>query len=317
MLRTITITDAHLAGAKSQRLDKLLATLFPEFSRGAMQRLVAEGHVQIDAQPCRSPRQLVAAGHVISADLSAATHTAAETDCQPEPIALEVVYEDAAILVVNKPAGMVVHPARHHRHGTLQAGVLHHHPAAAALPRGGLVHRLDKDTSGLLVVAKTAAAQKHLIAQFKTRQIGRHYLAVVFGTPPPTGVVDAAIARSRSNHTKMAVRHAGRAARTRFARPQQWRGFALLQCQLESGRTHQIRLHLEHAGYPIVGDPVYRTRARAHALAVSRQLLHAYRLHLLHPQNEESMQWECPPPDDMQAAIDYLATHHSLPPDGA
>lgn len=309
MLQTNTITtisDAHLQGVPQLRLDKILALLFPDFSRAAMKQLIVSGHVQVDDAVCSSPRQMIRAGAVIAADLSAATARLEGDECEPEAMSLDIIFEDESLLIINKPAGIVSHPAHHHRSGTLQAGVLHHHPDAAGLVRGGLVHRLDKDTSGLLVVAKTAKAQKHLINQFKNRDIGRHYYAIVFGAPPRTGIIDAAIDRNRHQPTKMAVQRLGKRAVTRFFVVQQWHGFSLLQCELETGRTHQIRLHLEHYGFPIVGDPVYRTRARAHPLPAHRQMLHAKQLHLIHPTQQTAMHWDSPLPADMQAAIDYL-----------
>ena len=278
--------------------------LWCEHSRVVMQNLIKDGRVCVDDVVCRRAAQTITAGQWLSVDLSAvATPT---TDCAAEDIALDIVHEDAALIIVNKPAGMVVHPGHGNSTGTLMAALLHHHTGAVNLVRGGIVHRLDKGTSGLLAAAKTPRAQNNLIAQFKRRDIGREYLALVHGEPPATGVINLPLGRDRRAPTRMAARFAGKESITRFSVEKRWNGFALLRCRLETGRTHQIRVHLEHNGYPLVGDPIYRRRARPSGLSIQRQALHATLLRLCHPANGEQRQWQAPPPPDMLQAIREL-----------
>ncbi len=274
-----------------------------------LQELIAAGGVLLGGQPCLRPSQKITPGCEIglNQDLLVSMEPANE-DCVAEAIALDIIYEDEWLLVVNKAAGLVTHPGHGNRHGTLQSGLLHHHSAATALVRGGIVHRLDKDTSGLLAVAKTIPAQRKLIAQFKTRAIGREYLALVHGTPPPTGAIERPIRRHPQDPLRMAVGKEGKEALTYFHKEQQWRGFALLRCRLETGRTHQIRVHLEHDGFPIVGDKVYRRRAVPLPFLAPRQMLHATQLRLLHPHSNEECRWDCPPPPDMQEIMTQLSS---------
>ena len=237
-----------------------------------------------------------------------------DDSCAPEDIALNVVYEDDDITVINKPPGLVVHPGRGNRSGTMQSALLFRRPEVASLPRAGIVHRLDKDTSGLMVTANNIRAQQSLTLQFQQRTAGREYLALVFGEPPQTGVIDRPLARSRRDHTKMAVREGGRNALTRYAVQKRWRGLALLRCYLETGRTHQIRAHLEHAGFPLAGDAAYRKRARALPFDLPRQMLHAETLRLQHPASGDAREWKQQPPPDMQkvlAQLDQCATTQS------
>ena len=282
-----------------------MAMLWPEYSRTAIQKSIKNGEVRLDGIVCCRSSQPVVAGQRLQAVFS---QPPPSNDCAPEALALDIVYEDNSLLVINKPAGLVCHPGHGNRQGTLQAGLLHHFALAKELPRGGLVHRLDKDTSGLLVAAKTPQAQRRLIAQFKQRTIRRIYLALVQGTPPPTGRVDLPIGRHRHQPTKMAVRTNGKPAVTRFVVEKQWRNFAFLRCFLETGRTHQIRVHLAHKGYPIVGDRLYAAGRKVPATIpdIARQALHAVCLQLLHPSNGELCEWECPPPADMTAAMRQL-----------
>ena len=280
-------------------MDKTLSDLFPQHARATIQQLIANGAVWINGESCQRTARRLAAPCEVAVDFSALPPR--EEDCHPEDLPLDIVYEDDAIVVVNKSAGMVVHPGNGNRHGTLQSALLFRHPPAAALPRAGIVHRLDKNTSGLLVAAKTETARRRLIEQFKSRDIGREYLAIVHGTPPPTGLIDRPLALDKNR--RMAVRHRGKEAITRYALVRQWAGFAMLRCFLETGRTHQIRAHLEYAGFPIVGDPEYRLRARALPFKLERQALHAETLRLIHPSNGESQQWKTAPPSDMQNII--------------
>lgn len=287
--------------ASADRLDKALAGLFPGHPRAAWKTLIESGAVQVGGATARAAR---APGHgaEIAVDFSAMPSRPPD-DCEAEDLPLDIVHEDGDIIVVDKPAGMVTHPGAGSRHGTLQAALLFHHPAAAAMPRAGIVHRLDKGTSGLLVAAKHEAARLALIAQFKSRTIRRQYLAIVHGCPPATGLVDRPLAPRAPG--KMAVRHGGKEALTRYAVLKQWPAFALLRCWLETGRTHQIRAHLEHAGHPVAGDPDYRRRARALPFRMDRQALHAESLHLVHPGSGPG-EFRAEPPADIQAALQAL-----------
>ena len=226
-----------------------------------------------------------------------------------EAIALDIVHEDAALLVLNKPAGLVVHPGSGNWQGTLLNGLLHHHPPLAGIPRAGIVHRLDKDTSGLLVVAKTLEAQTDLVRQLQARTVVRKYLALVYGEVARDGKVDAPIGRHLTQRTRMAVTEHGRAARTHYRVLERYAKATLLECSLDTGRTHQIRVHLQAIGHPLVGDPVYRAgrgAAPGPLASFKRQALHAYRLGLVHPASGAAMQWEVPLPADMRALLDTL-----------
>ena len=216
------------------------------------------------------------------------------------------MHEDKALLVLDKPAGLVVHPGSGNWQGTLLNGLLHHHPALAAIPRAGIVHRLDKDTSGLLVVAKTLQAQTDLVRQLQARTVKRQYLALVHGAVARDGEVDAPIGRHQTQRTRMAVTEHGRQARTRYRVLERYAGATLLECSLDTGRTHQIRVHLQSIGHPLVGDPVYRAGrgvAPGPLTSFKRQALHAYRLGLVHPASGAAMQWESPVPEDMRALL--------------
>jgi 23S rRNA pseudouridine1911/1915/1917 synthase len=224
-----------------------------------------------------------------------------------EPIALNVIHEDDALLVVDKPAGLVVHPGSGNWEGTLLNAVLHHAPQCAALARAGIVHRLDKDTSGLLVVAKTAEAQTDLVRQLQARTIKREYLAIVHGVLEANGAVDAPIGRHPVERTRMAVAARGKPARTHYTVQRRFSHATLVKCRLETGRTHQIRVHMRSIGHPIVGDPVYGPRqARREEPRFPRQALHATRLALVHPATHEPAEWVSPLPDDMRKLLDAL-----------
>lgn len=286
-----------------------MAMLFPRRSRAGWQRRITEGAVFVGGEQCRRASCKLRGGEEMAvrlADIGEDEDAAADDNCAPEDIALAIVYEDDDIVVINKPPGLVVHPGRGNKAGTMQAALLFRRPASAGLDRAGIVHRLDKDTSGLIVAANNKRAQRHLTAQFQQRTAGREYVALVFGEPPPTGVISRPIARSRRDPTKMAVAEGGRAATTRYAVEKRWRGLALLRCFLETGRTHQIRAHLEYCGYPLVGDAAYRKRARPLPFVVPRQMLHAETLRLLHPSDGGERSWQQPPPPDMAAVIARL-----------
>jgi 23S rRNA pseudouridine1911/1915/1917 synthase len=300
--------DARHSGV---RLDKALADLLPEVSRSRLQQWVADGAVRVNGAPVKQRHELLA-GDLIELEPQPAPDAAAYL---PEPMPLAIVHEDEAIVIVDKPAGLVVHPAAGHWSGTLLNGLLAHDASLADVPRAGIVHRLDADTSGLMVVARTLAAQAHLVRQLQARSVTREYWAVVLGAPAPHGVVDAPIGRDARNPLRFRVSHAAsaRPARTRYARIASVRddGVSLswIACRLESGRTHQIRVHMEYAGHPLVGDPVYRRRLPGRSgdptawRGFPRQALHACRLGLVHPSTAEPMAWFRAPPDDLAALM--------------
>lgn len=294
-----------------ERLDKVLARLFPAYSRARLQAWIENGRVTIDgvAAPARI-RAPATPGALIEVAPQALPE---ELAFVAEPVALRVVYEDAALVVLDKPAGLVVHPGAGNWSGTMLNGLLHRYPAAAGLPRAGIVHRLDKDTSGLIVVARTLTAQTDLVRQLQARTVRRRYVALVWGTPPEQGEIDAPIGRDPRDRLRMAVvpGAAGKTARTHFQRLATGvlagSPVAVLQCDLDTGRTHQIRVHCTDLGHPLVGDTLYTGRRRAAAHAAShfdRQALHAWRLGLVHPDTGAALAWECPLPPDMAALFE-------------
>ncbi len=295
------------------RLDQALARLVPEFSRSRLQQWIRDGAVLLDGAPV-APRTRVAAGARIEMRQPPAEP---RDDVAAEAIALDVRYEDPDLLVVDKPAGLVVHPAAGNRDGTLQNALLHHDPKLAGVPRAGIVHRLDKDTSGLLVVARTLEAHTSLVRQLAGRSVHREYLALVVGEVIAGARIEAPIGRHPVERKRMAVVSGGRPAATEYRVAARYRGFTLLSVRLESGRTHQIRVHMKHAGWPLVGDRTYGTRARYPAGASEslraaldgfrRQALHAARLGLRHPRTGEACRWESAPPRDLQSLLDLLA----------
>lgn len=305
------------SAAHGERLDKLLARHFSEFSRSRIQQWIEDGAVLVDGAP-RVAKTAVRMGERIEVRPQAAPESLAFT---PEDVPLEVVYEDDALLVIDKPAGLVVHPAAGNWSGTVLNGLLYRDPAAATLPRAGIVHRLDKETSGLMVVARTLTAQTDLVRQLQARTVKRTYIALVWGETPDDGTIDAPIGRDPRERTRMAIVHtnSGKPSRTHFrtlGRVPLGRGHvSMVMCKLETGRTHQIRVHFESIGHPLVGDPVYyRATQRGPRPAIrvplpvpfERQALHAYRLGLIHPVTGKGKSWQAPPPDDLQALIDAL-----------
>jgi len=288
------------AGCAGQRLDRVLAQLLPEHSRSRLAQWTRAGQVVLDGRPV-PPRQKVHGGEVIDIAAPPAPESAAYG---PEDIPLEIVFEDDALLIVNKPAGLVVHPGSGNWSGTLLNALLRHAPGLAAVPRAGIVHRLDKDTSGLLAVAKTPAAQTDLVRQLQARSVRREYLAVAHGRIVRDGRIEAPIGRHPVKRTRMAVVARGRQAITHYEVLERYPEATLLRCRLETGRTHQIRVHFNALGHPLVGDPAYGKRHSR--IAFPRQALHAERLALLHPETRRERSWRAAPPADLQALIATL-----------
>jgi 23S rRNA pseudouridine1911/1915/1917 synthase len=307
------------ASAAGERIDAHIAARLPQLSRSRVAQLLAEGHVRLNgAVPRKSER--VAAGDIVEVEVPPPGPSGVE----PEAIPLHIVYEDRDLLVVDKPAGLVVHPAPGHRSGTLVNALLHHVDDLSGIggvKRPGIVHRLDRDTSGLMIVAKHDRSHRRLAGALKRREIHRGYLAAAWGHLDQERVtVDAPIARSRRDRKKMAVAEDGRRAVTHFRRLERWVAADLLAAELETGRTHQIRVHLAHLGHPVVGDPVYggggargisgqgRAWARELERRVLRQFLHAARLVFQHPRTGERMELEAPLPADLAAAARWAST---------
>lgn len=299
----------ELAG---QRLDVALARLMPEHSRTRIRAWIEAGQVLLGRLPCK-PRTVVEAGSRVNVRLS---QESAEPVVLPESIALDIVYEDRDVLVVDKPPGLVVHPGAGNPSHTLQNALLGLDPALSRLPRAGIIHRLDKDTSGLLVVARTVQAHTSLTRQLMARSVGREYRAVCVGVMTSGGTVDEPIGRHRSDRLRMAVRQDGRRAVTHFRVLERFRAHTYLTVKLETGRTHQIRLHLSHLRHPIVGDPVYggglalpkgaTARLIATLRAFRRQALHAAKLAFDHPRTGRRLEFESPVPGDFAELLDAL-----------
>ena len=288
-------------GAQGQRLDKLLVAHAAEFSRSHLQALIGRGCARVDGAPARAASQRMRAGQAVTIELQPTDESRA---FRPEPIALAILHEDADLMVLDKPAGLVVHPAPGHWSGTLVNGLLAHHAAAATLPRAGIVHRLDKDTSGLMVVAKSLPAMTALTRAIAARELRREYIAIVHGVVAPGLVqIDAPIGRDPVSRVKMAVTRAGRPARTDVAAMGGSDRFTALACRLHTGRTHQIRVHLASRGHPLVADALY---GGAPALGLRRQALHAFRLGLVHPATGVRLAFEAPLPADLQSAWEQL-----------
>ncbi|QCP49491.1 RluA family pseudouridine synthase [Trinickia violacea] len=297
-----------------ERLDKVLAKVFPEFSRSRLQSWIEAERVLVDGVPAKV-RQPVPLGATIELTPDLLPEQLAFA---PEPVPLDIVYEDDTLVVINKPAGLVVHPAAGNWSGTILNGLLHRYgDAAAGLPRAGIVHRLDKETSGLMVVARTLEAQTDLVRQLQARTVKRRYLALVWGNMPSEGTIDAPIGRDPRERTRMAVvtGASGKRARTHFRTVDEtiWerQPVSAIHCDLETGRTHQIRVHCAHIGHPLLGDPVYgRARGKRSVTPLpggfARQALHAWRLGLIHPQTGRPMQWRADPPEDMVALAEAL-----------
>ncbi len=299
----------ELAG---MRLDQCMAEMFPDYSRSKLQIWIKAGRVRVDGVALKG-REKLDGGEEIELDAEAE----AVLDYSAEDIPLDIVYEDEALLIINKPAGLVVHPAVGNWQGTLVNALLNHDPDLNTLPRAGIVHRIDKDTSGLLMVAKTLQAHNSLVEQLQERSINREYLALVKGWMTAGGSVDEPIGRHPVDRKRNAVRRDGKEAITHYRLEQRFKRHTLIRVKLETGRTHQIRVHMSHINYPLVGDQVYGGRfqmpadcspALAEALRnFKRQALHAAKLGLEHPETGEYCEWEQALPDDMQHLLAVLA----------
>jgi 23S rRNA pseudouridine1911/1915/1917 synthase len=294
------------------RLDQAAAQIFQQYSRSRLQTWIKQGELTVDGQ-ARQPRDKVTSGQniVISATLNA------EVAWKAQDIPLDLIFEDESILILNKPAGLVVHPAAGHAQGTLVNALLNHCSALEQLPRGGIVHRLDKDTSGIMVVAKTLESHNDLVAQLQARTVSRKYTAVCIGTLTGGGTVDAPMGRHPKQRKKMAVvPHGGKAAITHYRIARRFGHHTQIDVSLETGRTHQIRVHMAHRHNPLVGDPLYGGRPRIPKGASAelmdtlrsfpRQALHARELGLFHPESGEPCEFECALPADLVELIDIL-----------
>jgi 23S rRNA pseudouridine1911/1915/1917 synthase len=294
-----------------RRLDQAMSELFADYSRSRMQKWIKAGRVTLNHKQQRA-RDKVSAGDTIRLRIEDEQLVEAIS----QPIELDIRYEDEHLLIINKPAGLVVHPAAGNPDGTMLNGLLHHDPSLQELPRAGIVHRLDKETSGLLVVARTLKAHKRLVELLQAREIHREYRTIVNGVMISGGSVDEPIGRHPLQRKRMAVVHSGKPARTDYRVLQRFRAHSLLQVKLHSGRTHQIRVHMAHINYPVVGDPLYGGRLKIPAGASEelknvlrnfrRQALHAFKLGFEHPEDGKWMEWECAIPHDMQQLLTEL-----------
>ena len=298
------------------RLDAALAKLLPDYSRSRLADWIKEGAVSVDGKPAK-PKDKLIGGEKLAVQVQESNETLAFT---PEPMDLDIVYEDDSVIVLNKPAGLVVHPAAGNWSGTLLNGLLAHCPALQNVPRAGIVHRLDKDTSGLMVVAKTLSAQNHLVKQMQERTVKRVYRAVADGIVPFDGKIETQIGRDPHNRVKMAVvKFGGKEAVTHVKVLERYRAHSYIECQLETGRTHQIRVHMREANHPLSGDPVYGNPRHACSDTVKstvrqlgRQALHAYRLSFVHPQSGETVHFEAPLPADIYHLLSVLRLESGL-----
>jgi 23S rRNA pseudouridine1911/1915/1917 synthase len=292
----------NLAGL---RLDLALAKIFPQYSRSRLQAWLKGGHVKVK----RGAAEVLLDGsaQVLGGETIVLAPQPAADVARPlaQRMRLKIVFEDDDLIVVDKPAGLIVHPGAGNPDRTLMNALLAHAPALRRVPRAGIVHRLDKDTSGLLVVAKNLTAQVRLAEQLAARSVRRSYLALVHGTPPSRGMIDAPVGRDTRRRTRMAVTQRGKDARTGYKVLERFAHAALLECRLETGRTHQIRVHLQHIRHPLLGDPVYRRGIRRE-VAIARQALHAAALELEHPRTGKAMRWSAPLPADMKKLLAAL-----------
>ncbi len=315
MQRSINLTISIEHDRK--RLDRAVAEMLPALSRSRIQKWITSGQLTVNQQTVAA-RHKVHVGDVVQGTITESE----ETEHQGQNIPIDIVYQDDHVIVINKPAGLVVHPGAGNTDATLLNALLYHFPELHNVPRAGIVHRLDKDTSGVMVVAKTLEAQFNLVQQLQQRTVKRHYKALVVGEFTGGGTVDANIGRSGNDRLKMSVTPGGKTAITHYQILQRYVGITLLECQLETGRTHQIRVHMAHIRLPLIGDPLYGGRnrlpkgldaeTRALILNFPRQALHAYELAFIHPDSGKAVKFTSHLPDDMQTLINQLsAAEHS------
>lgn len=319
--RTIHL-EHQVAGAEAgRRVDQVAAAIWTEYSRSRLTEWIREGTLRVDESAVK-PNFRLREGQQL--ELRAQLHDRPDTP-GAEAMPLALVYQDDEVLVIDKPAGLVVHPGSGNSAGTLVNGLLHHDPGLAAIPRAGLVHRLDKDTSGCLVVARTPLAHRKLVEALKRRQVKRRYLAVVWGEMIAGGSVDAPLGRHPVDRRRQVVRNDGRPARTHYRIHQRLTGATMLSVHLETGRTHQIRVHMQHAGYPLIGDPAYGRRGSPAGLtpvqrdawrSFPRQALHAWQLEFEHPVTGETVHAQAPVPADLTRLIETLMRETDSPDDG-
>ncbi|MCL6268957.1 23S rRNA pseudouridine(1911/1915/1917) synthase RluD [Sansalvadorimonas sp. 2012CJ34-2] len=311
MAEKIILEASVPADLGGKRLDQIASKVFPDYSRSCLQDWIRAGALTVDGKTIR-PRDKLYGGEQLRLE----AELEEEDRWEPEDIPLDVVYEDDHIIVINKPRDLVVHPAAGNWSGTLLNGLLFRYPELASVPRAGIVHRLDKDTTGLMVVARTMQAQNDLVAQLQERTVSREYEAIVFGVMSAGGVVNQPIGRHPTSRLKMAVTDGGKPSITHYWVEQRYKGHTHIQLKLETGRTHQIRVHMSHLRYPLVGDSLYGGPPRFPKGATQelttaikdfdRQALHARRLGLVHPYTCDYMEWETELPEDFQTFLDVL-----------
>ena len=321
MSQPIQLSGTFEPHHEGKRLDQVLAEMFTDYSRTRIKEWILDGKVQLDGKVCALPKEKVMDGQTVEI----VTELAEDTRWQAQDIPLNIVYEDEHLLVIDKPAGLVVHPGAGTPDGTVLNVLLHRYPEIAEVPRAGIVHRLDKETTGLMVVAKTIPAQIRLVYALQKRRITREYEAIVVGHMTAGGTVDEPISRHSTQRTMMAVNPMGKPAITHYRVAERFRAHTRLRCRLETGRTHQIRVHMAHINHALVGDPVYGGRLRPirnasielsdFFLSFRRQALHATMLRLVHPITGEEMEWHSPLPEDMVQLIEVLRLDSAEHPD--
>lgn len=313
--KQLTVPREH----HNQRIDSVLAHMLPEYSRSQISNWIKSGAITMNQKSCK-PKDKALDGDLIEINVDLNVIDTSFESCAPEAIPLNIVFEDDELLVLNKPANMVVHPGAGNREHTLVNALLHHEPAQHHLPRAGIIHRLDKDTTGLLVVAKSLTAHTSLIRQMQAREIQRHYITLVQGHLISGGTIETGFGRHPRNRLKMTVQEYGREAITHYSINKQYQDFTLLDVKLMTGRTHQIRVHLAHINHPVVGDQLYGGRMKVPTQASSelrtliqefkRQALHACSLSFFHPKTDEELTFAAPLPDDFQYLLNTLDAHY-------
>lgn len=308
LIQIDTVIPEEMSG---KRLDQALAKLLPEHSRARLQGWIRDGYVLIDKKIMR-PRDKIQGGEQVEIQAEIEVQISAS----PENIPLEIIFEDEYLIIINKPAGLIVHPGAGNPQHTLMNALLHHDQKLDQVPRAGIVHRLDKDTSGLLVIARTPQSHTSLVKQLQTRDMRREYVTIVSGVMTAGGTIDQPIGRHPKHRTRMAIVKNGRTAITHYRIIRKYRHHTQLQVNLETGRTHQIRVHMTWYHHPIIGDPVYGAKKQLVkgmdsnlaniVTAFPRQALHARAIQLLHPHSDELMTWEAPIPEDITELIDSL-----------